>query len=167
MKSFAVAAILSAATATEDKPAVNYVMKWKAFKEEHGKTYSSAIEEEQRYQIFKVNVDFIYSMNNKGNAFELGVTPFADLTADEFGASHFGIAMPDAMWDSLPNLGNHTYKGEELAAAVDWTTKGAVTPVKPRTMWLMLVVLDDWLFGGSLGDRQSWQACLDQRAAIR
>jgi len=130
MKSFAVAAIVSAATATEDKPAVNYVMKWKAFKEEHGKTYSSAIEEEQRYQIFKVNVDFIYSMNNKGNAFELGVTPFADLTADEFGASHFGIAMPDAMWDSLPNLGNHTYKGEELAAAVDWTTKGAVTPVK-------------------------------------
>jgi len=121
---------IKSSKALEDKPEVNYAMKWKSFKEENGKTYSSAIEEEQRYQIFKVNVDFIYSMNNKGNAFELGVTPFADLTADEFGASHFGIAMPDAMWDSLPNLGNHTYKGEELAAAVDWTTKGAVTPVK-------------------------------------
>merc|ERR1719463_219019 len=69
-------------------------------------------------------------MNSKGNDFRLGVTPFADLTADEFVASHFGIAKPDASWGALPNLGNHTYNGESLAASVDWTTKGAVTPVK-------------------------------------
>ena len=88
---------IKSSKALEDKPEVNYEMKWKNFKEENGKSYSSAIEEEQRFQIFKVNVDFIYSMNIKGNSFELGVTPFADLTADEFGASHFGIAKPDAM----------------------------------------------------------------------
>merc|ERR1712187_883273 len=41
-----------------------------------------------------------------------------------------GIAKPDASWGSLPNLGNHTYNGETLATSVDWTTKGAVTPVK-------------------------------------
>merc|ERR1712110_1158078 len=108
----------------------NYAMEWKNFKEEYGKTYTSAIEEEQRFQIFKANIDFIATTNSKNNAFQLGVTPFADLTADEFGASHFGIAAPDVPWGSLPNLGNHTYNGEELAASVDWTTKGAVTPVK-------------------------------------
>merc|ERR1712019_319089 len=67
---------------------------------------------------------------NAKNKFRLGVTPFADMTADEFGASHFGIAKPDASWGSLPNLGNHTYNGETLATSVDWTTKGVVTPVK-------------------------------------
>jgi len=58
------------------------------------------------------------------------MTPFADMTAEEFSTSHFGIAKPAASWGTLPNLGNHTYNGESLAASVDWTTKGAVTPVK-------------------------------------
>merc|ERR1711964_658012 len=109
---------------------VDYAKKWSDFKKAHGKTYSSAVEEEQRFRIFKVNVDYINSMNSKNKGFQLGVTPFADLTADEFAASHFGIAKPAASWGSLPKLGNHTYSGEELAASIDWTTKGAVTPVK-------------------------------------
>merc|ERR1711988_1458741 len=67
-----------------------------------------------------------------GNNFELGVTAFADLSADEFGKSHFGMAKPDALWTSLPNLGSHVYKGEELATSIDWTTKGAVTSVKDQ-----------------------------------
>merc|ERR1711979_176905 len=84
----------------------------------------------QRFGIFKVNLDFIHEMNAKGNSFELGVTQFADLTADEFGQTHFGITQPEQPWGSLPSLGQHEYGGEALADAVDWTTKGAVTPVK-------------------------------------
>jgi C1A family cysteine protease len=123
MKSFVGAAVLSVASA-------DHAVEWKNFKQEFGKTYSSVIEEEQRFQIFKVNMDFVATMNSKNTAFQLGATPFADLTADEFGASHFGIAAPNEPWGSLPNLGNHTYNGEELAASVDWSTKGAVTAVK-------------------------------------
>merc|ERR1712144_177531 len=33
---------------------------------------------------------------------------------------------------NLPHLGVHEYNGEELAASVDWSTKGAVTPVKDQ-----------------------------------
>merc|ERR1712178_376126 len=44
--------------------------------------------------------------------------------------SHFGIKQPEEPWGSLPSLGQHEYAGEALADAVDWTTKGAVTPVK-------------------------------------
>merc|ERR1712190_392296 len=51
-------------------------------------------------------------------------------TADEFASTHFGIKQPDQPWGSLPSLGQHEYKGEALADSVDWTTKGAVTPVK-------------------------------------
>merc|ERR1712050_368480 len=108
----------------------NYQSMFDDFKKAHSKTYSDATEEEKRFQIFKSNVDFINEMNAKGNDFELGVTAFADLTAEEFDADHFGIKKPDNMWGSLPNLGTHRYNGEALAASVDWTTKGAVTPVK-------------------------------------
>ena len=34
------------------------------------------------------------------------------------------------MWSGLKCLGTHEYVGELLVDAVDWTTRGAVTPVK-------------------------------------
>ena len=37
---------------------------------------------------------------------------------------------PYNLWSGLKHLGAHEYVGEPLADAVDWTTKGAVTPVK-------------------------------------
>jgi len=77
-----------------------------------------------------VNVDFIHTMNGRQQGYELGVTEFADLTADEFGRTHFGIQQPEEPWGSLPHLGTHEYLGEALADSVDWRTKGAVTPVK-------------------------------------
>ena len=109
---------------------VDYKKEFQAFKAAHSKSYSSDIEEAQRFGVFKANLDFIHEMNSKGNSFELGVTQFADLTADEFGQTHFGITQPEQPWGSLPSLGQHEYGGEALADAVDWTTKGAVTPVK-------------------------------------
>jgi len=105
---------------------------WTRFKEEYNKTYSSALEEQQRFQIFKVNVEYIESMNAMNKDFQLGITPFADLTRDEFASSHFGIEKPNDLWGPVPNLGRHTYSGEELAESIDWTTKGAVTAVKDQ-----------------------------------
>jgi len=119
-----------AETAAVEPPTANYQMQFEDFKKTYGKKYSSTIEEMQRFEIFKVNMDFIHTMNSKKTTFQLGVTEFADLTADEFGASHFGFAKPDSVWGSLPKLGTHVYNGEPLADSVDWTTKGAVTPVK-------------------------------------
>merc|ERR1719393_624901 len=63
-------------------------------------------------------------------SFQLGVNEFADLTVDEFASTHYGISKPDELWGSLPNLGTHAYSGEPLDASVDWSTKGAVTPIK-------------------------------------
>merc|ERR1719169_300779 len=36
----------------------------------------------------------------------------------------------EAQWGGLAYLGRHEYSGAEIADSVDWTTKGAVTPVK-------------------------------------
>ena len=96
----------------------------------YGKSYASTVEEEQRFLIFKDNVNFAHETNAAGHTFRLGVTEWADQTADEFGQTHFGVRVPDKQWGDLPNLGMHDYKGEPLADSVDWNAAGAVTPVK-------------------------------------
>merc|ERR1712228_407669 len=58
-----------------------------------------------------------------------GINQFSDLKAEEVVAGYTGLK-PKSTWEGLPNLGTHTYNGEALADSVDWTTKGAVTPVK-------------------------------------
>merc|ERR1712211_63171 len=57
-----------------------------------------------------------------------GVNQFTDMTLEEFQAlPMFGFVKPEG---AGPNLGTHEWNGEELAASVDWRSKGAVTPVK-------------------------------------
>lgn len=124
------AALASTPVEPVPPPGQNYLMQWTRFKKHYGKNYTSPVDEEQRFQIFRVNVDFVYAQNGRGNTYELGVTEYADLTADEFSSSHFGIRKPDSLWGRLPSLGTHTYHGEALAESIDWNEKGAVTPLK-------------------------------------
>merc|ERR1711924_169310 len=59
----------------------------------------------------------------------LGATQFSDMTLEEFQAMPIrGFAAGSDL--GLPKLGEHT--SEEFVGAVDWTTKGAVTPVKDQ-----------------------------------
>merc|ERR1719174_3199770 len=60
----------------------------------------------------------------------MGPNQFSDLTLEEFQALPiFGYKKPE---QSLPKVGVHEYNGEELAASVDWRSKGAVTQVKDQ-----------------------------------
>ncbi|KAG0525079.1 hypothetical protein BDA96_06G024600 [Sorghum bicolor] len=76
------------------------------------------------------NVAFVESFNaNKNNKFWLGVNQFADLTTEEFKANK-GFKPTSA--EKVPTTG---FKYENLSVsalptAVDWRTKGAVTPIK-------------------------------------
>jgi len=116
------------AAAADSQP--NYDMKWKDFKNTFGKVYNGVDEESTRFNIFKANVDVIQAVNNKNLSYTLGVNQFADLNADEFAAQYTGLKKPEKIWGDLPYLGRDTYSGKALATSVDWTTKGAVTPVK-------------------------------------
>merc|ERR1719174_3221504 len=58
----------------------------------------------------------------------MGPNQFSDLTLEEFQA--LPIRGFKKMEQSLPKVGVHEYNGEELAASVDWRSKGAVTQVK-------------------------------------
>jgi len=102
---------------------------WEDFKNEYGKFYNGD-EEEKRHGIFESNLDFIATENAKENSFTLGVGPFADITTEEFTETYLGYTKPDD--DDVPVLDTHEWGGEELPTSLDWTTKGAVTPVKSQ-----------------------------------
>lgn len=97
------------------------------FKESHGKVYASLEEEQARYEIFKGNLALIDQYNNLDSSATYGVNEFADMTADEFLAQRTGFN-PSLREGELPVADDLSL--EDLADAVDWTTKGAVTPVK-------------------------------------
>jgi len=124
MKAAAVAIAASVAIARADVQ-----KEWEDFKMTYGKTYNGIDEEQKRFGVFKDNYDYITTENAKDLGYQLGINQFSDLKADEVVASYTGLK-PKSTWADLPHLGTHTYNGEVLADSVDWTTKGAVTPIK-------------------------------------
>jgi len=102
--------------------------------EEHGKFYKDAAEKEQRFQIFKENLEFIESFNAAGdNGFNLSINQFADQTNDEFKANYLngkkrslGVGILEATEESVFRYENVT----EVPATMDWRERGAVTPIK-------------------------------------
>jgi len=107
----------------------DYQAEWSAFKKQYGKAYNGMDEESQRFAIFKNNLDIIEHTNSQNLGYTLGVNMFADLTGDELSAQYTGLK-PKKLWADMPHLGTTQYSGKVLADSVDWTTKGAVTPVK-------------------------------------
>merc|ERR1712190_403288 len=102
---------------------------WANFKKTYQKVYNGNDEENQRFEIFKQNLDFITTTNARNLSYTLGVNQFADLTSDVITKGYTGLK-PKDLWGALPNLGTDKYSGKALASSVDWTTQGAVTPVK-------------------------------------
>ena len=93
------------------------------------KIYNGITDESTRFQIFKGHVDFIHTTDAQNLSYRLKVNEFADFTTSEFVSQYTGYK-PNNVWSGLKHLGTHEYVGEPLADAVDWTTKGAVTPVE-------------------------------------
>eukprot|EP00250_Pteridium_aquilinum_P017000 c23404_g1_i1 orf=31-1137(+) len=100
----------------------------------HSKNYTSSdgsSQKHSRFQVFKENLFYIHGHNHgkgKESGHKLGLTPFADLTVDEFRARHLGFRLP-ANPKRLRQY-RSTCNANGLPSAVDWRQKGAVTPVK-------------------------------------
>lgn len=121
----------------EASSAPNYEMQWEQFKTTYGKVYTQSLggklsgtdEESKRFAVFKLHLDTIRATNSQNLSFQLGVNEFADLTIEEFSASHTGFK---PLWRGLPLLGVHEFSGSELPSEVDWTREGKVTQVKDQ-----------------------------------
>jgi hypothetical protein len=97
---------------------------------EHGKVYEDAIEKENRFMIFKDNVEFIESFNAANNKpYKLSVNHLADMTLEEFKASRNGYKKMSREYTTT------LFKYENVTAipeAIDWRVKGAVTSIKDQ-----------------------------------
>jgi len=79
-------------------------------------------------QAFKDNVDFVNAENAK-NDYKFSFTgPFSAMTNEEY-KQHLGYK-PRSLYGDLPKVGTHELSGKATADSIDWSTKGAVTPVK-------------------------------------
>jgi len=85
----------------------------------------------RRFSIFKFNVDFIFNHNSGNSTYECGVNQFSDLTSAEFKAIYLGFK-PELADSSSKVISLRDLEAVpiEAGASIDWTTKGAVTPVK-------------------------------------
>jgi len=91
----------------------------------HGKVYNGD-EAVTREAIYNQNLD-IMQANNEASGGVLGVTQFMDITQEEFKQQYLGFTMPET---DVPSLGVHTASDAAAPTSIDWSTKGAVTPVK-------------------------------------
>jgi len=96
----------------------------------HGKNYTSADEFHSKYSTFSDNMELINSHNKLAKAgkksFKLGTNQFTDLNREEWKAY---LATPITVDESKNAVEE---KLQDNPPAVDWRTKGYVTPVKDQ-----------------------------------
>jgi len=116
-------AAVSAATLGESE----YSSLWAQFKSDFAKNYATTEEHDTRYATFKTNVDFITSHNMRAeeHGYTVGLNQFADMSRQEFKSVMLTYKAENKKRNPVKILDT-----TNTPASVDWTTKGAVTPVK-------------------------------------
>ena len=92
----------------------------------HGKAYATPVEEENRFNTWSANYDWVQEHNAiSENTYTVGMTVFADLSNEEFKAQK-GVCTFNKTVQGTQAF----HESTAAATSVDWRTKGAVTPVK-------------------------------------
>jgi len=127
---FSTASVAQAVAQTAASP--DFAELWSQFKRAYSKDYeaSGMDSESHRFTIFKSNVQKIREHNAKNLSYSLGVNQFTDLTAEEFSATYLGYRSDWKQLRDFPAEPFPSYDPTTLDDAVDWVSKGAVTPVK-------------------------------------
>ncbi|XP_038711433.1 zingipain-2-like [Tripterygium wilfordii] len=100
--------------------------KWIA---QYARTYEDMAEKENRFNVFKENLQYIENFNKAGNkTYKLSLSKFADLTHEEFVTLHTSKNMPTK---SYPMKEAFSYQMlTDVPPSMNWVEKGAVTHVK-------------------------------------
>ncbi|KFK31512.1 hypothetical protein AALP_AA6G122300 [Arabis alpina] len=105
----------------------------------HGRVYADVKEKDNRYIVFKRNVERIELSNNifdSKRTFKLAVNQFSDLTNDEFRSMYTGykgdyvLSSQSQSRSKTTSFRYQNVSSSVLPISVDWKKKGAVTPIK-------------------------------------
>jgi len=121
---------------------------WETFKAKYGLSFNGD-EEEGYKQQYTTNME--WARENTNGDVQFGENQFAHLNQEQYRVAA-GLGYKPSALKSLPHMGVHEYNGEELAASVDWTTRGAVTPVKDQGQCGSC-----WAFSTTGGMEGAWQ----------
>jgi len=105
-----------------------------AFVAKHNKQYSDAVELEHRFSVFRANMDKVALLNSEESA-TYGVTKFADMTEEEFQQYPCGGLLSSLKTRPVSKRvvpPHFTPSIQDPPTSFDWTTQGAVTPVKDQ-----------------------------------
>ncbi|OIT36819.1 senescence-specific cysteine protease sag39, partial [Nicotiana attenuata] len=123
--------IWASQTASRDLNEASMVQKHEYWMTRFGRVYRDDAEKSKRFKIFNDNVDYIESVNKAGiRPYKLGINEFADLTNEEFRATHNGYKMSSHQKSSKTI--SFRYENVTAPATMDWRKKGAVTGVKDQ-----------------------------------
>jgi C1A family cysteine protease len=97
----------------------------------YNRTYSSPKEMMYRRSVYEANLFRIETHNSRDHSWTMAVNRFADLTAEEFRSRYItgGFHMRPESYRSV-NTAMLRASRSALPTSVDWSAKGAVTPVK-------------------------------------
>ncbi|KAK8791842.1 hypothetical protein WA158_005219 [Blastocystis sp. Blastoise] len=104
-----------------------YKTRFDAYISQFNREYTS---QESRYRLylFSENLDFIEKENLKKHSYKLGITPFIDLSDDEFKASKFcGCLMKQPVREK-----HVAYINRTIPESVNWVEKGVVNAIKDQ-----------------------------------
>lgn len=110
------------------KPSL-YVDMFESFVQTNSRKYKSE-EKQRRFEIFQANMQMIEASNAKNLSYTLGITPFTDLTFEEFRDQFVGGMTPLTKHDSENMIKFEKPMGFTPPDSIDWVANGAVTSVK-------------------------------------
>ena len=128
MMFFTVVSMLTMASVNAFNETEHHWVGFQKFMNHYEKTYPTISQLEKRFDIFRSNMEYISEENAKGHSFQLGVTPFADLTNEEF-SSFNGIRIGGPFSTGCDKFQSTS---TSVAEAYDWREHNAVTPVKDQ-----------------------------------
>jgi C1A family cysteine protease len=111
---------------------VENAQKFAAYKTQHNKVYADAAAEEKAFAAFVENEKIIQEHNAKKLSWTLGHNKYSDMTWSTFSTE----VMSELHLNRNPKNARRvhiTQGGNAIADEIDWTTQGAVTPVKDQS----------------------------------
>eukprot|EP00928_Gymnodinium_smaydae_P011413 TRINITY_DN14214_c0_g2_i1.p1 TRINITY_DN14214_c0_g2~~TRINITY_DN14214_c0_g2_i1.p1 ORF type:complete len:460 (-),score=102.75 TRINITY_DN14214_c0_g2_i1:438-1817(-) len=120
----------------------------------------------RRFAAFRENYLFIEEHNGKDKTFDVGLTPFADLTREEFKRDYTlsggnGTAARPLLAGRLDDLGVLEFKNLAVPPSVDWARAGAVSDVKNQGKCGAC-----WAFATTGALEGAWKIATDQLISL-